>query len=917
MKTRRKRLTTFVLTVAIILSMLPLTVQAASFTDIRGHWAESDIADAVDRGLFQGTSSTAFSPNAPMTRAMFVTVLYRLDGEEAAEAADFTDIRPDSWYYDAVCWASGNGIVNGTDSSHFSPDQNITREQMITILHRYLEYVGGFLDYYAEDVDFIDQDQIHSYAWDAVAALQKGGVISGKPAAGGYRFDPLGNATRAEAARVFCLFLDNLSWEYAPDQDEERTELEESIDYAQTEFENIDLDYQDSNGYIREADLEAVLAEAESLALQWLDEGFITNYEVNDDNIMVKLSTGANYMHIPMVYEYREYAANPARQIRFYEPYYTEDKNSTSYFYDAQQKYGTAEKLCERIAKRESSYTYDGWYEDSDTGLASLKEWGQDNIILWLGHGNCSESLGPILFTGEFEEESVSPSLQEDLDADRLVVSKYGRIGVTAGYFDAYYSEDSLSGSLIWLGACKSCKDTRLADVLVRKGASTVIGSTDSIGIPFLVNQTNYFFSRLREKDDAGNYYTAGEALAYAREEALKDSPGNIIFGQLRLDGSEDFRLTGVTTQITGFVRDSNTQSPIPGATVTASVSNTVQSATTDAEGKYAISNVAAGKTYTIRCEATGYETGEKKADASVSGPTGVNFALDPLSSGSVPSGYIPIYTAEEFAALQGDETVILMNDLELAGATGPMEWSGILDGNYHTISNPGFGLSQGRDGWIEENTGTIRNVQFQIHVSSTIQTDNEDLIGVVGKNTGTIENCVVSGSISVFRTDTLEYGVRFGVGGLVGTNGYDGVIRNCVNQASVFGSMHKLFNSYLAYVYAGGISAYNYGTIQHCLNLGDISGESADFAFVGGISGAVVVSKVPERGCGNGGTVTAEVQSTYAPNVYIISAFAEDGYATDVGTETHLEEVTLSELKRMWADLIDSDIGKFDVITG
>ena len=133
-----KRFFSILLALVMVVTLVPAPrAQATDFRDIEGHWARNNIADAVERGLFSGTSDNTFSPNAPMTRAMFVTVLYRMDDGIALGDSYFIDVDEDAWYYDAVCWASENELVAGTDTWHFSPNQNITREQMVAILYRY------------------------------------------------------------------------------------------------------------------------------------------------------------------------------------------------------------------------------------------------------------------------------------------------------------------------------------------------------------------------------------------------------------------------------------------------------------------------------------------------------------------------------------------------------------------------------------------------------------------------------------------------------------------------------------------------------------------------------------------------------------------------------------------------------------
>ena len=110
------------------------------FTDVReSDWFYEDVAFAYENGLFAGTSDTTFSPNASMTRAMLVTVLYRLEGQPAVNGrSGFSDVQYNGYYEDAVTWAADNGIVNGTSTTTFSPNANVTREQMAAILYPYI-----------------------------------------------------------------------------------------------------------------------------------------------------------------------------------------------------------------------------------------------------------------------------------------------------------------------------------------------------------------------------------------------------------------------------------------------------------------------------------------------------------------------------------------------------------------------------------------------------------------------------------------------------------------------------------------------------------------------------------------------------------------------------------------------------------
>lgn len=178
-----------------------------NFTDISGHWAKEHILFTVSRGLFSGISETTFSPNTTLTRGMFVTALGRLSGINPADyqTGRFTDVKADAYYAPYVNWAAKTGIVDGTTSTTFAPDSNITREQMAVIMKNYAGKMGCSIPKTLEAVTFADNAQISSWAKDAVKAMQQAGVLSGKE---NNRFDPKGSATRAEAATVLHRFVE-------------------------------------------------------------------------------------------------------------------------------------------------------------------------------------------------------------------------------------------------------------------------------------------------------------------------------------------------------------------------------------------------------------------------------------------------------------------------------------------------------------------------------------------------------------------------------------------------------------------------------------------------------------------------------------------------------------------------------------
>ena len=178
------------------------------FTDVStSDWFYDDVAFVYKNGLFSGTDSRSFSPNASMTRAMLVTVLYRLEGEPTVTGrSSFTDVRSGAYYEKSVIWAAANGIVTGTDSTSFSPDAKVTREQLAAILYRYAQYRKLDTDVSAKLNSFTDADSVSAYASEALGWAVSEGLING--ASG--KLMPKGDATRAQVAAILHRFVKNV-----------------------------------------------------------------------------------------------------------------------------------------------------------------------------------------------------------------------------------------------------------------------------------------------------------------------------------------------------------------------------------------------------------------------------------------------------------------------------------------------------------------------------------------------------------------------------------------------------------------------------------------------------------------------------------------------------------------------------------
>ena len=149
--------------------------------------------------LFEGVDEGVFAPEDNMTRAMLVTVLYRLENEpEGFTGVRFGDVKDDTWYTDAVAWASENDIVNGNGDG-FAPNDNITREQIATVLYRYARYLGLDVSAKGDVSSFGDGSEVSSWASDAMAWAIEVGLFQGDDAG---NLNPKADATRAQVATL-------------------------------------------------------------------------------------------------------------------------------------------------------------------------------------------------------------------------------------------------------------------------------------------------------------------------------------------------------------------------------------------------------------------------------------------------------------------------------------------------------------------------------------------------------------------------------------------------------------------------------------------------------------------------------------------------------------------------------------------
>ncbi|MDR0570863.1 MAG: S-layer homology domain-containing protein [Clostridiales Family XIII bacterium] len=193
-------------TAEIMDTVTPLAAQP--FADVReGDWFYGDVVYMWGNRLMNGTSGDQFSPNSTLTRGMAVTVLYRIENMPAITEpnASFLDVAVGQYYTDAVTWAVNKGIVLGYGDGNFGPNDNVTREQLATLIYRYQRLTGNVPPDTKSEAVFSDGASISDYAREAVGKLVLQGIVYGKP---DNLFVPKGSATRAEFAAMLHRLLE-------------------------------------------------------------------------------------------------------------------------------------------------------------------------------------------------------------------------------------------------------------------------------------------------------------------------------------------------------------------------------------------------------------------------------------------------------------------------------------------------------------------------------------------------------------------------------------------------------------------------------------------------------------------------------------------------------------------------------------
>ncbi len=971
----KKRILSCLLSIAMCLTLLPLgtQAQAAYFRDVpSSHWAKDYIDEAVDLGLFNGTGDGQFSPSAAMTRSMFVTVLYRMDGGEAESSANFIDVPRGSWYSDAVAWASENSLVTGTGGGRFSPKANVTREQLITILYRYLNFFGATLEGSGTSVTFRDSSSISSYARPAVQAMKDAGIIGGKPDGyGGYRFDPRGRATRAEVASIMCRFLESLNYDDIDNEEPDPEAAYEQMDKItqsstlkslSSQYENASdsqkknlaeqaisyFEKQEENGAIDYCDVDR-----DSGVIQyWVDgmEAYYLLYDLDEvangdaSSVSSALTASASTYGTAMVGAASSSSTISSGKALVLESYeYTNQSNSAKNFHYRSDYF----KACAEYNGLTPTIKRGVTVADLQRGLSSY------DVLYFNMHGTMYGDEPMLCLEEKATREKYKSTYVSDVSQGNI--GRYDGLSLTGPkfmvrgtFFTKYYTGyNKLTAKWVHLGTCYGMSGTKdLAYDLKDAGAGCITGYDGETWLLYDEWIYNGIFTYMQDEkktlEDSLNL-----AIARARTNTSNDNVGNkhvrdncrptlMYYG----DANISFRTEPVVdTSASIKIQLEPNLGTVRGGSYSLFRVNSNGSETQVITNKsftndyFLISGLEDAQNYRVKISPNGYAQASvtvmavqyskptnvyvKQREITIiptdpSKPTTPDITTSPDLPDADSDGWTRIYNGEQLTkALEKSRNILLMADVK--NVKGYHIYSGILDGNGHTITNPIACSDTDNSGWIEHlnKNAVIKNVNFA-SVNFTFTEGFYDR-GMILKNVGTIQNCVIrSGKIKMRLPDDYQSDYVSAVGSFVGLN--YGTILNCVNMADITAITNGISASGIAASMVSGSS------ITHCLNLGSIYAESYDGGGIARATG-IVGDTYYECDCSNNANAgklqavitgdysesyTCNIAYSYAPDKhYPTNCYATQRYDDDPVPD-EITVVSRDTLLSMWSDVLN-----------
>lgn len=299
------------------------------------------------------------------------------------------------------------------------------------------------------------------------------------------------------------------------------------------------------NGSVSKEQLPPLLKELSVLAEQYKEQGIIERYDIEETSIFMKFKSGVGYLYEPTNKEIM--SGDQVGSILTVEPYATSKEFLAQYILGGKSPDKAAKKIADSLPEL---YSFDNNHNQDKFLIEDVERLGKNKIIIWYGHGGYIKEYGSVLGTSVSNKDKASLSIyKEELSNGEMVLGK-DCFCLCPLYLDKHIPDNSLKDSMVYLAACESGRDNRLAEVFLRKGARLVVGNTRSIFTRYNLYMMYDFMSGLTNTHEDTTYWTAEDALKYAKEQN-GETDGKVIFygAEVRLiypDNESEYRLKPV-----------------------------------------------------------------------------------------------------------------------------------------------------------------------------------------------------------------------------------------------------------------------------------------------------------------------------------------------------------------------------------
>ena len=308
-------------------------------------------------------------------------------------------------------------------------------------------------------------------------------------------------------------------------------------------LQSIESDCANDDGYIESSNVDSTINTMISKLNGLKDDGVIINYEKEDTGIYIELASGVGYLHTLNIKDMMP--GDQLGKIATIEPYAANKELVVHYLLGGRSPDKSAEKIAASFSdeykfdKSDTEFNIDSFEADDVSKLMNNK------IIVWYGHGGYTSETGPCLGTSApISDQYTLLKYNQELANKEIILGSENFV-ITPAFLEKHLEDNSLNGSIVYLGACETGRDNRLSDVFINKGAKTVIGNTRSIFTRYNLYMLTDFFEGLTNTSDNGETFTAEQALAYAKKKnGEKDGEFFFLGAEVVIFGDKNIRLS-------------------------------------------------------------------------------------------------------------------------------------------------------------------------------------------------------------------------------------------------------------------------------------------------------------------------------------------------------------------------------------